>query len=118
VQRLIVEFCKGYVKNDAGDETAVYIAITQFDTIVIAEDSREIVSEMDAEHSVVTESITRIVLPGVDREGVEVIVGNILEGGYLTRPGSRLAGDALLFTLVNEAIHVLEETAADFSLTE
>ena len=49
---------------------------------------------------------------------MDVIVRSILEGGYLARPGLGRGGDAVLFTLVNEAVQFLEETSADFSLTE
>ena len=118
VQGLIAEFYKGYVKNDAGGRVAAYIAITPFDTKVVCEGSREIASQLGLEGIVITESIASVDLAGVDREGMDVIVRSILEGGYLARPGLGRGGDAVLFTLVNEAVQFLEETAADFSLTE
>ncbi len=49
--------------------------------------------------------MTTLDLPGLDREGVEVITGNILKGGYLDMPGVKGKGEAVLFMLVNEALH-------------
>ncbi len=51
-------------------------------------------------------------LEDLDRAGVESIVANLLAGDYLSRPGIGERDDALLFLLVNEAIHVLEQIAA------
>ena len=59
------------------------------------------------------EPVTTLDLPGLDREGVEVITGNILKGGYLDMPGVKGKGEAVLFILVNEAIHELAEIAKD-----
>jgi hypothetical protein len=57
------------------------------------------------------ELITTCELPGLDREGMETIVSNILERGYLERQGVHSKGEAVLFLLINEAIHAMEEIA-------
>ena len=57
--------------------------------------------------------ITSLDLTGLDEDSTRTIVRNILQGDYLEKPGVRGKGDAVLFMLVNEAIHVLEsETEA------
>lgn len=115
---MIVEFCKGHIENKTGERVPVYIAITPFGRSIIAEGSTEVSSQLDLESIVITESLTELDLEDLDCESADVIVRNIFEKGYLKKIDTRLAGDALLFTLVNEAIQLLEETAADFSLTE
>jgi hypothetical protein len=43
--------------------------------------------------------------PGLDEEGARAIAARALERGYLNNPAVREHGDALLFMLVNEALH-------------
>jgi hypothetical protein len=117
-QGLIVEFFKGHIETKAGDKIPVYIAITPFGRSIFAEGSTEVSSQLDLESIVITESLSELDLEDLNRESGDVIVRNILERGYLEKIGNGVGGDALLFTLVNEAIQLLEETAADFSLTE
>lgn len=56
--------------------------------------------------------VTLLDLPGLDRESLEFFLDVILEGGYLARPGVSGNGEAIIFVVVNEALHVLDEVAA------
>ncbi len=60
---------------------------------------------------VASEMVTSIDLPGIGREDAEFLIERLLEGGYLDKPGAVGKGDAILFMLVNEALHELDKLA-------
>jgi hypothetical protein len=68
---------------------------------------KELVQGVDICRIVTSQLITSLELPGLDREDVEFFIQRILEGGYLEKPGVAGKGDAILFMLVNEALHEL-----------
>jgi hypothetical protein len=43
--------------------------------------------------------------PGLDEEGLTALVGRALRRGYLENPAILGNGEALLFVIVNEAVH-------------
>jgi hypothetical protein len=112
-RQMIVTFYKGALRTETGDEVAISWAETDFGLTALISGSDKLVHELDVERLAASELITRIDLPGLDREGFEVIAGSILKGGYLDMPGVQGKGEAVLFVLLNEAIHELGEIAKD-----
>lgn len=55
--------------------------------------------------------ITSFELPGLGSEDVEFLIRRILEGRFLEKPGVAGKEDAVLFMLVNEALHELARVA-------
>lgn len=110
---MVVTFYKGTVRTETGAEVAVSWAETDFGVTALVSGSDELVHDPKLEQISDVELVTTLDLPGLDREGVEVIAGNILKGGYLDMPGVKGKGEAVLFILVNEALHRLAEIAKD-----
>jgi len=110
---MIVTFYKGSLRTETGNEVAISWAETDFCVTALVSGSDELVHELKLGQIANIEVVTTLDLPGLDREGVEVIAGNILKGGYLDMPGVKEKGDAVLFVLLNEAIQELGEIAKD-----
>jgi hypothetical protein len=110
---MVVTFYKGVLRTETGTEVAVSWAETDFGVTALDSGSDELVHELKLEQIADVAPVTTLDLPGLDRDGVEVIVDNILKGGYLDMPGVKGKGEAVLFILVNEAIHELAEIAED-----
>ncbi len=64
------------------------------------------------------DEIATLELPGLGREDLDVLITNILTGGYLDKPGVRSAGEAVLYILVNEAIHQLKELSVNSEIID
>ena len=92
IQREQVEFRAFWAESDSG---ATYLL-----------QGKELL-QVDMGRIVTSRLITSVELPGLDREDVEFLIQRILEGGYLEKPGVAGKGDAVLFMLVNEALHEL-----------
>jgi hypothetical protein len=110
---MMVTFYKGTLRTETGAEVAVSWAETDFGVTALISGSDELVHDLKSEQIADVEPVTTLDLPGLDREAVEVIIGNILKGGYLDMPGVKGKGEAVLFILVNEALHRLAEIAKD-----
>ncbi len=110
---MMVNFYKGTVTTKTGIEVSVSWAETDSGVSALVSGSDELVHELDEKQVTVVEPMASLDLPGLDSEGIAVIVGNILRGGYLDMPGVKGKGEAVLFMLVNEAIHRLAEIAKD-----
>jgi hypothetical protein len=111
--QMIVTFYKGTLGTETGAEVAVSWAETDFGVTALVPGSDELVHDLKLQQIADVELVTTLDLPGLDREGVEVITDNILKGGYLDMPGVKGKGEAVLFILVNEAVHRLAEIAKD-----
>jgi len=109
----MVTFYKGALRTETGAEVAVSWAETDFGVTALVTGSDELVHELKLEQIIEVEPVTKLDLPGLDWQEVEVITGNILKGGYLDMPGVKGKGEAVLFILVNEALHRLSEIAED-----
>ncbi len=105
-----VVFFKGTVRTHVNKSCSAVWATTPFGYMVwTSEDEHaHLKGTMDVLDQ---EIVVELDLSGVDRAGMETLVSNILEGGYLERSGVKGKGDAVLFLLVNEAIHSLTEIA-------
>ena len=110
---MMVTFYKGTLRPETGAEVAVSWAETDFGVTALVSGSDELVHEPKLEQVTDVEPVTTLDLSGLDREGVEVVIDNILKGGYLDMPGVKGKGEAVLFILVNEALHRLAEIARD-----
>jgi len=118
-----VDFCKGLIKTTLGQKVSASWAETPFGILALVEDLKGDLQVIQAEQILVSDTIiSSLDLPGLDRDGVQAIVGNILKRGYLDKPGIRDKGEAVLFVLVNEAIHdlsaVFEEDSTSESLNQ
>lgn len=108
-----VEFCRGMIRDECGNARDAEWARTPFGLMRLTDGEDESLMPFSGDLVMEEESLTELDLPGLEREGVEVIVRNILAGKYLDKPGITGKGDAVLFVLVNEAIHALEEMAEE-----
>jgi hypothetical protein len=115
---MIVNFYKGTLRKESEVDLGVSWAETDFGVTALVSGSDELVPELKLEQITDVESVTTLDLPGLDRGGVEVIVENILKGRYLSMPGVKGKGEAVLFILVNEALHQLAEIAKDVNEDE
>jgi hypothetical protein len=66
-----------------------------------------------AESIIDSEIIASIDLEGLDEAALRFVVRSILRKGHLSKPGVKGKGDAVLFVLVNEALHDLESLKED-----
>jgi hypothetical protein len=110
---MVVGFYKGALRTETGADVAVSWAETGFGMTARVAGADELLHEFNADQLIAAEPIATLELPGLDRDGIEIIVRAVLEGRYLDMPGVKGKGDALLFILVNEALHRLAEIAKD-----
>ena len=110
---MTIRFYKGVRRTETGEEVSVSWAEMDFGVTALVAGADEPVHELNMDRVTAAELVTTLDLPGLDREGIEVIVNNILKGGYLDMPGVKGKGEAVLFMLVNEAIHRMPEIAKD-----
>jgi len=108
-----VDFYKGEIVLDKTGPKTAYWAKTPHNVMAHIGDEIKLLEDFNQAKIVSEELITSLNLPGLDRAGVETIVTNILRGEYLTKPGVKDKGEAVLFILANEAIHELESIQAD-----
>jgi hypothetical protein len=106
-----VEFRKGVVRKESGEESPAQWAVSPFGVRILLKGAKSVETSLAPFFVLTEELFAEIDLPGVDREGVEAIADGLLLGGYLERDDMKDKGDALLFILVNEALHAL--AAAD-----
>jgi len=105
-----IVFFKGTVRTQVGNSSRAAWASTPFGYMVW-DSENERAHLKDTMDILTQEVVTELNLSGVDRAGVDTLVANILAGGYLERTGVKGKGEAVLFLLVNEAIHSLNEIA-------
>jgi hypothetical protein len=104
-----VIFHKGLLRTDTGEQVAVTWAEMDFGVIALVAGAKELIRELDIAQITVAEAVISLDLPGLDQEGIEMIAGSILSGGYLDMPGVEGKGEAVLFVMVNEAVHRLNQ---------
>jgi hypothetical protein len=107
---MIASFFTGTLRSRSGESLDAVWARTPFGAMVWVrgDEQAAVVQNIDI---IREDLVTTCELPGLDREGLETLVSNILTRGYLERPGVHGKDEAVLFLLVNEAIHILEEIA-------
>lgn len=111
-----VQFYRGTIENrpeEAQNRILVYWSVTPDGIFAVAGPARELLPGFDPVHVRDPEMITDLDLTGVNREGLAVLVTNILARGYLERPGVKNKGEAVLFALVNEAMQILATNPKD-----
>ncbi len=108
---LFVRFCKDVVTADETTGVCSSWAETPFGLLAFPEGSKEELQTIAPDRIENSQEITTVELTGLHREGVELIVSNILRRGLLDKPGIASKGDAVLYVLVNEVLHELQAIA-------
>jgi hypothetical protein len=103
-----VDFCEGVIEVKPGTKLASAWACTPFGIVALLNEESDELHAIEPDQILDSTIVTTVDLPGLDRAGMDTIVGNILRGGYLRKPNIKDKGEAILFILVNEAIHQLE----------
>lgn len=104
----MVDFCEGVIELIPGKKVTAVWAHTPFGIMAVSNDEPDELHVIEPNQILESTIVTTVDLPGLDRDGSEVIVGNILKRGYLRKPHVKDKGEAVLFILVNEAIHQLD----------
>ncbi len=110
-----VDFCKGFMRSKKLGNIPKTWACTPHGILALAEEPPYDLVALDESDIIVDHTVTSVDLTGLDDDQTNDIVRNILQGGYLEKPGVKGKGDAVLFMLVNEAIQVLESEAEELS---
>jgi hypothetical protein len=104
---MLVHFSRGVIRQE--DETMrAFWAEWDADLKMFVK-GRGFVQPAEGYEVVTSELVTSFDLPGIGSEDVEFLIERLLEGGYLAKPGAVGKGDAILFMLVNEALHELDK---------
>jgi hypothetical protein len=107
---MLVDFYKGALEvggSSGPQKHVVYWAAVSEEIFAVSAPAYEPIVDFDPAQAVEVDFITDLDLAGVDREGLVTLVGNILTGGYLDKPGVKGKGEAVLYILVNEALQAL-----------
>lgn len=111
-----VVFSKGMLRGERESEYPASWAETPFGIMSLVPGDEQALQLVDEERIVSGESIAEVELPGLDRDHIEEIVRSVLAGGFLDKPGIKGKGDAVIFALVNEALHRMTQISADEGL--
>jgi hypothetical protein len=104
-----ISFFSGLIEKEQAEFRAFW-AESDFGCTYLLQ-GKELIQGVDIGRIVSSQLITSLELPGLEREDVGFLIQRILEGGYLEKPGVAGKGDAVLFMLVNEALHELARVA-------
>ncbi|MBI5250285.1 MAG: hypothetical protein HY912_12390 [Desulfomonile tiedjei] len=102
---MLVRFWRGIIRKTS-KEIRAFWAESDFGITVFIQGG-EFVQSGEPYEIAAGELMTSLELPGLEREDIEFLIQRILEGGYLEKPGVKGKGDAILYMLVNEALHTL-----------
>ena len=114
-----IDFLEAVIDDGNGEKRKVYLATygPQSKTLMVM--SGTIWKDLDRDIAKIPGVRSSLNLEGLDDvEVADVLAEAILrrmDGGDLPQ---HLSAEALLFTIVNEAVHELEKTLSDFLLTE
>ena len=108
-----VEFCKGLMRDLSGRRIPGWWAVTPFGILAWSGDRERGPEYVQKQILGQSETVTTLDLAGLEKEQVEHIVRKILKGGYLDKPGVKHKGEAVLFILVNEALHELSRVQSE-----
>jgi hypothetical protein len=110
-----VDFRKGFIITKTGSKVACTWASAPHGTLTLSDAPPHDLIQLDDLDITTSSVITTVDLSGLDQEHANTLIRNILQGGYLEKPGVQGKGDAVLFILVNEAIQVLDAVAEDLA---
>jgi hypothetical protein len=109
---VLITFCKGSLRiRGRGDRTGTW-AETPFGVLWLDDDPAAEVECVSPERTLGRAEVTRVDLCTDDRETAETLAREILRRRLLLKPGIAGKGEAVLYVLVNEAIHEMERIAA------
>jgi hypothetical protein len=100
-----ISFFSGLLQKEQEEFSAFWAESDSGATYLLQ--GKELIQGVGICRIVTSQLITSLELPGLGREDVEFLIQRILGGGYLEKPGVAGKGDAVLFMLVNEALHEL-----------
>ncbi len=100
-----IHFYRGLIQRERHEFSAFWAEYDAGATYLLQDE--KLIRGADIFRAVSKELITSFELPGLGLEDIEFLIERILEGGYLEKPGVTGKGDAVLFLLVNEALHEL-----------
>ena len=106
-----VDFFTGILRTKTGNEVVAYWAHTDAGDTAILDPAEDTFTIDDRGDILKKELVASLDLFDVDQDSAQAIINTILTRGYLKKPGIKNKGEALLFVLVNEALHELEEIA-------
>jgi hypothetical protein len=116
---LKIDFLEAVVDDGSGGERKAYLAVygPQSKTLMVM--SGKILRDLDRDVAKILSVRSSLDVEGLD----DVEVAEVLAEAILRRMDQEvlphhLSAEALLFTVVNEAVHELEKTLSDFLLTE
>jgi hypothetical protein len=104
-----VHFFKGILKERYGRTIPVWWARTPYGVRAWRQGRQPERVDVKEERLTNSEEVTSLDLEGLEGEDLDALVDHILSEGYLDRPGVQGKGDAVLFVVVNEALHVTAE---------
>jgi hypothetical protein len=108
-----VDFLRGFLKSKTLGKVPKTWACTPHGILAPDEGPPYELLILNESDVIVDHTITTVDLTGLDEDLANEVIRNILQGGYLDKPGVKDKGDAVLFMLVNEAIQVLESVAEE-----
>jgi hypothetical protein len=100
-----IRFFSGLIEKDREEFKTFWAESDLGSTYLLL--GKKLIQGVDIWRIVTSQLITSFELPGLGTEDIEFLIQRILEGGYLEKPGVAGKGDAVLFMLVNEALHEL-----------
>ncbi|MBM4328441.1 MAG: hypothetical protein FJ118_14920 [Deltaproteobacteria bacterium] len=102
-----VHFCKGSILKPDGRRLECEWAVTRFGILALSDRGAHELEILPAASVVSSEIIASVDLEGLDEGALRFVVRSILKRKHLSKPGVKGKGDAVLFVLVNEALHDL-----------
>ena len=102
-----VRFYRGLVRQEDRANVQSVWAEAPFGIMCLADRTGDDVKFITGPDIALSEPIATLDLAGADRESVEAVISSVLKGGYLEKTGVSGGGEAVLFILVNEALHEL-----------
>jgi hypothetical protein len=106
-----VDFFRGILRTDTSASVIAYWARADSGATAILDAAEETFRIEDKDVILEEELIASIDLVDLDPDLAQTVIETILTGGHLKKPGIKGKGEAVLFVLVNEALHELEEIA-------
>lgn len=106
--RMEVHFCRGSIQKPDGSRHECEWAVTRLGILALSDRGAHELEVIPPESVVDSETIVTVDLEGLDEAALRFVVRRILKKGHLSKPGVKGKGDAVLFVLVNEALHDLE----------
>jgi hypothetical protein len=107
-----IRFIKGFAREEGGGARSVVWAETPFAAMAMFKGDVAPRVGFDTKGLVIEEELTTVDLAGLGKDDTLFMVGEIMQKGYLDKPGATHREDSVLYTLVNEALRELDKAHA------